>query len=139
MIVQVCDTNDEQIRNANAGNATQVSYAKSSNCANLQPSAQEDMCLQNLVLARSGSKLLEHTNNAFLLIFFTGHPECVSVLHHFSQHSTTNKYHVLTSWRVFNANFKFLSTKNNNHCETYWTDSNENFLMSLIIKLFLIK
>lgn len=100
-----------QTRDANAGNATQVLYAKDSNCANLQPSTQENNCLQNLILAGTGSQLLEHTNT-FFLIFFTGHPKCVPVLHHISQNSTANEYHVLTPWRVFNANFKFLSTKN---------------------------
>lgn len=69
------------------------------------------ICSSANVLAGSDSQFLKHTNS-FFLILFTWYPECVLVLCHFSQHSTTNEYHVLTPWRVFNSNFKFLLTKN---------------------------
>ncbi|KDR15590.1 hypothetical protein L798_10535 [Zootermopsis nevadensis] len=71
-----------------------------------------------LFVAGSGSQLLEHTNT-LLLIFFVGHPKRVPVLHHFSQNSATDEYHVLTPRRVFNANFKFLSTKKKKYGKMY--------------------
>lgn len=104
MIVRVCDT----------VGCTQACYlrdmaANADNSQSVRKQIYNHLLTKPTVLAGSASQFLQHTNS-FFLVFFIGHPECVSVLHHFGQHSTTNEHHVLTPWRVFNTNFKFLST-----------------------------
>lgn len=61
-------------------------------------------------LSNSHTKFLQHTDT-LLLVFLSGHPEVVFVLHDVCQNGPPKEHHVLPARWVFDADLKFLKEK----------------------------
>lgn len=65
---------------------------------------------RNRRLANTDAEFL-HDPDALLLIFGPQHPEFIAVFHDLGKHGTAKEHHVLSTWRILDADFEFLNSK----------------------------
>jgi hypothetical protein len=49
-----------------------------------------------------------HNPDTLLFVFRPHHPEFIAVFHDFGKYGTTKEHHVLSTWRILDADFEFL-------------------------------